>query len=408
MEAHIIIRETSSKKRQHEESQKDRGRVSDEPDNKIQRSETDGNKPCSSNKALEENLLCPICQDIFHDCVSCQPCMHSFCAGCLSVWKEKSSKCPTCRRDVKTIGKNHSLNNLSVAYLNMFPGRKRSANELAELDKKNTIQTETVKVDTQSYDDSYGSSEENSLALSDSTESGLEDGPFSFVISGRQLLRFDCPNCPGNRDQGLTGNACAPDAVHLVCSCCSTNMPQSGDNGDRKCSRCSLFFCHLVWPCRKAGCRGCLARFKDLNFSESAFDNLLLNNSYESQIFKDHCYSQERTIKDVFSTCVEKLQNGTYSCTSNPNLSADDIICYRCGLLYFKELAYLYRKDVRSQLPPEVTIREDCHWGKNCRTQTHSMHHASKFNHICEQTRFVDSGTHLRQQNSRMRTTIPR
>ena len=33
----------------------------------------------------------------------------------------------------------------------------------------------------------------------------------------------------------VVGPACAPNAVHLLCSCCGTNMPQERDNSDRKC-----------------------------------------------------------------------------------------------------------------------------------------------------------------------------
>ena len=28
-------------------------------------------------------------------CCSCQPCMHSFCAGCYSDWMERSTECPS-------------------------------------------------------------------------------------------------------------------------------------------------------------------------------------------------------------------------------------------------------------------------------------------------------------------------
>lgn len=33
---------------------------------------------------MEETLTCIICQDLLHDCVSLQPCMHTFCAACYS------------------------------------------------------------------------------------------------------------------------------------------------------------------------------------------------------------------------------------------------------------------------------------------------------------------------------------
>ncbi|XP_038570644.1 nuclear factor 7, brain-like [Micropterus salmoides] len=48
---------------------------------------------------LEEDLCCPVCQDIFKDPVILS-CCHSFCKGCLqSWWTERGSQdCPVCKR----------------------------------------------------------------------------------------------------------------------------------------------------------------------------------------------------------------------------------------------------------------------------------------------------------------------
>nr|XP_021483859.1 E3 ubiquitin-protein ligase CHFR-like isoform X2 [Meriones unguiculatus] len=70
---------------------------------------------------MGETLTCIICQDLLHDCVSLQPCMHTFCAACYSGWMYRSSLCPTCRCPVERICKNHILNNLVEAYLIQHP-----------------------------------------------------------------------------------------------------------------------------------------------------------------------------------------------------------------------------------------------------------------------------------------------
>ena len=36
-------------------------------------------------------------QEILHDCISLQPCMHSYCAGCYSGWMDTSNTCPAVR-----------------------------------------------------------------------------------------------------------------------------------------------------------------------------------------------------------------------------------------------------------------------------------------------------------------------
>lgn len=49
-------------------------------------------QPSASDSGLLETLICAICHELLYDCVSVQPCLHSFCAGCFSDWMQGS--CP--------------------------------------------------------------------------------------------------------------------------------------------------------------------------------------------------------------------------------------------------------------------------------------------------------------------------
>lgn len=99
-----------------------------------------GSGACSDGPdEIEEALICTICQELLHDCISLQPCMHSFCAGCYSDWMDRSNECPTCRMKVDRINKNHIVNNLIEAYLKENPGKKRDEEDIKELDAKNKI-----------------------------------------------------------------------------------------------------------------------------------------------------------------------------------------------------------------------------------------------------------------------------
>ncbi|KAK2165078.1 hypothetical protein LSH36_55g07058 [Paralvinella palmiformis] len=99
---------TVSKKRKAESSESDKC----EQRNKHQKTEAGGMSLQTKNReengkkgdrlsseenafSFEQSLTCIICQEIFHDCISCQPCMHCFCAGCYSDWMTKSSECPS-------------------------------------------------------------------------------------------------------------------------------------------------------------------------------------------------------------------------------------------------------------------------------------------------------------------------
>ena len=51
----------------------------------------------SSSLASEDHISCSVCQDILHNAVSLQPCLHSFCAGCVCGWLKQKKECPQCR-----------------------------------------------------------------------------------------------------------------------------------------------------------------------------------------------------------------------------------------------------------------------------------------------------------------------
>ncbi|KAJ3021350.1 hypothetical protein HKX48_008746 [Thoreauomyces humboldtii] len=65
-------------------------------------------------------------------------------------------------------------------------------------------------------------------------------------------------------------------------------------------------------------------------------------------------------------------------------------VCRPCFAKISAALLYAQRRDMpRSALPPLVAAREDCWYGRSCRTQRHNVHHAMTRNHVCEATRGV-------------------
>jgi hypothetical protein len=92
----------------------------------------------------EDNLICGICHELLYKCVTVIPCLHNFCAACLSSWFERSKVCPSCRDESQGIRKNHAINNLVESYLEANPEKKRDPEELKEMDQKNQITEEMV------------------------------------------------------------------------------------------------------------------------------------------------------------------------------------------------------------------------------------------------------------------------
>ncbi|XP_047447597.1 E3 ubiquitin-protein ligase CHFR [Mugil cephalus] len=384
---------------------------------------------------MEETLTCVICQDLLHDCVSLQPCMHVFCAACYSGWMERSSLCPTCRCPVERICKNHILNNLVEAYLIQHPEKCRSEEDMKSMDSRNKITQDMLQPKVErSFSDEEGSSD-YLFELSDNDSDSSD-------ISQPLVM---CRQCPGYRREvsqvlfatrsnfwlpslstlptippppkpaaeeevsaASTGEQpstssdlpsapqeyrCPPQGCHLICTCCLQPMPDRRAELNhqqltaQQCVQCLRPFCHMYWGCQRIGCQGCLAHFSELNLTDKCLDGVLNNNNYESEVLQNYLSSRGKSWKDLLQESLQGLQQGSY-CLTDSRISANTILCFCCGLRAFKELAYKYRQNIPpSELPAAVTSRPDCYWGRNCRTQV-KAHHAIKFNHICEQTRF--------------------
>ncbi|XP_056275631.1 E3 ubiquitin-protein ligase CHFR isoform X3 [Pseudoliparis swirei] len=392
---------------------------------------------------MEESLTCVICQDLLHDCVSLQPCMHVFCAACYSGWMERSSLCPTCRCPVEKIRKNHILNNLVEAYLIQHPEKCRSDEDLKSMERRNKITRDMLQPKVErSFSDEEGSSDYLfDLSDNDSDSSDI----------GQPMVM--CRQCPGYRreasqmlfasgsnhwlpclpappptppppkpateegsatppaEQPSTSSAippacsapvlsaasqeyrCLPQGCHLICTCCLQPMPdrRAESNSEQviaqRCVQCQRPFCHMYWGCQRIGCQGCLARFSDLNLTDKCLDGVLNNNNYESEILQNYLSSRGKSWRDLLQESLQSFQQGNYY-LSDWHISSNAILCFCCGLRAFKGLAYEYRRNIPSpELPAAVTSRPNCYWGRNCRTQV-KAHHAMKFNHICDQTRF--------------------
>uniref|UniRef100_A0A2I3SIA9 Checkpoint with forkhead and ring finger domains n=1 Tax=Pan troglodytes TaxID=9598 RepID=A0A2I3SIA9_PANTR len=239
---------------------------------------------------MEETLTCIICQDLLHDCVSLQPCMHTFCAACYSGWMERSSLCPTCRCPVERICKNHILNNLVEAYLIQHPDKSRSEEDVQSMDARNKITQDMLQPKVRrSFSDEEGSSEDL-LELSD-VDSESSDISQPYVVC-RQCPEYrrqaaQPPHCPAPEGEpgapqalgdapstsvslttAVQDYVCPLQGSHALCTCCFQPMPdrraereQDPRVAPQQCVVCLQPFCHLYWGCTRTGCYGCLAPF---------------------------------------------------------------------------------------------------------------------------------------------------
>uniref|UniRef100_A0A674N2F7 E3 ubiquitin-protein ligase CHFR n=1 Tax=Takifugu rubripes TaxID=31033 RepID=A0A674N2F7_TAKRU len=355
---------------------------------------------------MEESLTCVICQDLLYDCVSLQPCMHVFCAACYSGWMERSPLCPTCRCPVERIRKNHILNNLVEAYLIQHPEKCRSEEDLKSMDSRNKITQDMLQPKVErSFSDEEGSSDyllefsDNDSDSSDMSQpimcrqcpgykadvTPVPPPPKPAATEGCAKAAGEQPSTSSDGPSAPQEYRCPPRGIHLICTCCLQPMPDrraelGSQQVAQQCVLCQRSFCHMYWGCQRIGCQGCLAPFSELNLTDKCLDGALNSNAYESDVLqvKNYLSSRGKSWKDLRQEALQNVEQGKYPAGKPAH----------CGLRALRDLAYKYRQDIpSSELPAAVTARPDCYWGRNCRTQV-KAHHAMKFNHICEQTRF--------------------
>mmetsp|Transcript_2466 Transcript_2466/g.9281 ORF Transcript_2466/g.9281 Transcript_2466/m.9281 type:complete len:638 (-) Transcript_2466:5059-6972(-) len=366
--------------------------------------------------AFAEELTCGICSEILYKPISVLPCLHSFCAPCYSQWMDESDNCPHCRKEVELVRRNHILSNLVDKYLQSHQEKKRSDEELKELDEKNTL-----------TDDKLREMENNH---SSSSSNNNNTGGFGFPLitpqtshttyygASRPSLQSTGMHLPPQHAAGTTisrtgvitstnpckechtagsdGFRCNAHQTHICCQACSTFMPlRAGLPLDRKqrCRYCDGFFCNKYYS-SSGGCPGTVSngtfeKLKNHRMMIIPFRAFSANN-HERSILTDYMSDKNLSAQDVFNAICDKIDDGSYSTTGRSGAAADvnDICCFNCANTIFKDLVYDYRKDIPStDLRSSVTVnRPDCWFGSECRTQSRNSSHAQRYNHICENT----------------------
>ncbi|ULU02041.1 hypothetical protein L3Y34_001950 [Caenorhabditis briggsae] len=85
---------------------------------------------------IERHSGCSICMATLYNAVSCSPCLHTFCAGCIVQWTDQNaSKCPMCRIAVLDISPNCMMRELVDSCLLVNPALERTEEDKIALDK---------------------------------------------------------------------------------------------------------------------------------------------------------------------------------------------------------------------------------------------------------------------------------
>eukprot|EP00035_Acanthoeca_spectabilis_P000272 m.72310 g.72310 ORF g.72310 m.72310 type:complete len:281 (-) comp10104_c0_seq2:373-1215(-) len=177
--------------------------------------------------------------------VTVLPCLHNFCGACLTAWQNKGNvECPSCRGPCTDVRRNHQFRTVIEEFLSRHPSRRRTAEEIADMDKKDKFTNENLRVQAVRRPHDYYSEEEDS-----SSGSSLEDEDGA------------CHECDGSADpappDGFSCGVGAPGG-HTMCYACNEYMPnRSADptcDRPQKCLGCNRAMCNLYYA-YKGGCR---------------------------------------------------------------------------------------------------------------------------------------------------------
>jgi len=361
---------------------------------------------------MEDVLTCACCQDIMSNPISLEPCLHAFCTDCYASWEAVQRTCPKCRVKVTGKKKNFVINGILEAYLKAYP-HKRPVSKQPDEDsdeskkvknKKHEVGPDGMYLYNTQYvnddDDEYeGSDDDEDMEDDDDDDDDDNNNNFYFapVIHPPPVanVRFVCRQCP-QAGRLAAGFQCPANQNHILCQCCIQPMPDRRDEPDihQHCTICRQFFCNIYFQqCQRVGCLGCLNRLRDFNFAPRDLTNLVNDNPVESQIVQDYLTTNHKTMKDLLIECCDRLDRNELTChgiVRNDTIPSSKVVCYKCGLKMFKDLAYQFRIHMKQDdiLPVTMRNRDDCYYGKRCRTQYTKLPHAQKFNHACDQTKF--------------------
>ena len=329
---------------------------------------------------MGDTLKCQICMEIMFQPVSLYPCLHNFCGGCFSDWKKRADDCPSCRTKVTEVKKNHMVFSLIDLYLKGHPSAKRPQDELDELDAINLFKQDRVIFKGKDTKTS-GFASNGSASSSDEEVKALPKAKAKPVARGSV-----CRQCA----RAVDGYKCVQGSAHINCNTCNIPMPDRLPS--QKCAICTRAFCNLYW--KNSKCRAGVNTIDGyVNTTFTIIRKSALNeNQYEQNVLMDYIRRKKLQMQVVAREMLDAMEikqwnidlSNSYVVGNSVQLNKTSYVCLECAGLLWDLLLYKYRETIVNDLEPNVRARQNCWYGKDCRTQKHNLIHAQKNNHICE------------------------
>lgn len=350
------------------------------------------------------SLTCSVCQSLYHRPCSVLPCLHVFCAHCISQWVDGGhDTCVECREQIQSIRPSHKIKSCVEQLMLSNPSTvpQYTEGELKLMEEKDTIPPAGRVLRHRRDDDGSEneSSEYDSEMDSDASDTALRRTRHQPLRSAPPPTR--CRQCA--TPSAVDGFQCAPDPAgsssvspqHLRCQDCYQYFPDRPACGrPQRCFLCMGVHCNLYYE----GDGGCSAVQQNPQAGMKPFESYVLTsmpvstfggNKVELVILQNYLSENKISVEEVLKDCLAHFKDGTWKpdVTSISGVVTPTVpVCHSCAERVYAALIFHYRRAIpNDMLPDSVTSRPHCWHGAQCRTQFHKVQHAQNFHHVCYQ-----------------------
>ncbi|KAL5634621.1 hypothetical protein ACGC1H_002610 [Rhizoctonia solani] len=371
--------------------------------------ETSFSDSSKSEELFRPLVTCGICLQLYVDPVALLDCLHLACGSCAKQWLKSSETCHQCREPVRGTRDSHHALAVVEAYQSVAPNSSLCQERTRELVTTLREQYKPGQALTIGERDEESSEESETSSQSDGSDDGvyhgeleLHDDSCPFCVPSDDNDGFVCPQ-PCTRANDDVGLRTIP-LGHTTCSRCIRFLPVRDELADTRCAVCTRTTCsEFGKPClphsMENGVEFSLEVLRAVDFP-SHYDIPLTHafgdNYFERDIFKAWAISTDLSLQALFLEILAfrgsnlpkaSWHGNAHGAISSAWVNLDDKVCIPCALDLVEASLFEWwlgkRQSGEVELPEDVTAREDCWYGVECRTARHNYRHARTYNHIC-------------------------
>ncbi|CAE6447144.1 unnamed protein product [Rhizoctonia solani] len=345
-----------------------------------------------SEELFRPLVTCGICLQLYIDPVALLDCLHLACGACAKQWLKSSETCHQCRETVRGVRDNHHTLAVVEAYQSAAPNsslcRERTTEVIAAL-REQYKPGQELNIGEGNEESSDGS-DDSSESYRDNDEA--HSGGFEFHVPGRTMM--------WDREQYRWGTRYVVNAFDFY-QCEMNFLTQAAQfvlelpvhNLDKLACQ-PLWVIEWSWNYRYWEVTIDFPSYCDFPLTHAFGDN-----DFERDVFKAWATNTDMSLQDLFREILAfrgsalpkaSWHGNTHGAIGSACVNTNDKVCVPCALDLVEASLFEWwlakRQSGEAVLPEDITSREDCWYGIECRTARHNYRHATSYNHICQKT----------------------